>query len=81
MQTLRRGTERSPYYAFESGVSITRMDRIENFGKFVLAKQGVRENWQITLFVAATLTRSASFALRRDSIAEPQIYLGEPCAD
>jgi hypothetical protein len=44
-QTGRGGAERGP--AFESGVSITRVDQIQDVGKFLLAKQGVGADWQI----------------------------------
>ena len=51
-QTGRGGAERGP--AFESGVSITRVDQIQDVGKFVLAKQGIGENWQIIHLFTST---------------------------
>src|SRR6516225_2249165 len=51
-QADRRRTERSPYLAFESGVTIGRTDQIEDVGKFILAKQRIGKNRQVVRFVA-----------------------------
>jgi hypothetical protein len=58
-QTGRGGADRGS--DFESGVSITRVDQIQDVGKFVLAKRGIGENWQIIhLFTSKAGTKCIS---------------------